>query len=179
MDPENSGSQAGLRGFVEAPPSSKERPCDGSVASSVLGSDTKPRVASEHFRTRSDAGHPNYRLQSQNHPTALDAEQQPVRPTGEGPERRCDWCGKPFGPRHGSGGSEQRFCSRDCQRTSNRERQRTRSEARTLAQPPCPPSHSLPRTKRSHASPLSPHFTLGKRASSTSPTATAPSSSSP
>ena len=48
---------------------------------------------------------------------------------GRGNQRACDRCGKPFSPRHGTGGSEQRFCSRDCQRTSNRERQRTQRRA--------------------------------------------------
>jgi hypothetical protein len=41
----------------------------------------------------------------------------------------CDRCGKPFTARHGTGGSKQKFCSRDCQRTSNRERQRTQRRA--------------------------------------------------
>jgi hypothetical protein len=37
----------------------------------------------------------------------------------------CDQCGAYFQPRHGSGGSRQRFCSEDCRKTSNGERQRS------------------------------------------------------
>ena len=82
------------------------------------------RFANEHFRTASDVGHANSQPQSQTNRTALGAEQQPLSPSDDKPKQRCDRCGKPFSPRHGSGGTKQRFCSRDCQRTSNRERQR-------------------------------------------------------
>ena len=48
-------------------------------------------------------------------------------------ELGCDWCCKSLTPRHGSGGSKQKFCSRECQRTSNRERQRTHRRAAYVA----------------------------------------------
>jgi len=79
-----------------------------------------------------DASHTNYRRQSYKKSTALVAE-QPVSPKDEKPDQRCDWCGKLFRPRHGTGGSKQKFCSRECQRTSNKESQRTHRRAAYVA----------------------------------------------
>jgi hypothetical protein len=59
-------------------------------------------------------------------------EQQPLGPDVK-LEQICDWCNKPFAPRGGTGGTKQKFCSRDCQRTSNRERQRTQRRAAYVA----------------------------------------------
>jgi hypothetical protein len=39
--------------------------------------------------------------------------------------RSCEKCGKPFEPRSGSGGSAQRFCSKDCRRSFHKERLRS------------------------------------------------------
>jgi hypothetical protein len=44
-------------------------------------------------------------------------------------QRACDQWGTLFTPRHSSGGTAQRFCSRACQQPSNRERQRTQRRA--------------------------------------------------
>ena len=38
-------------------------------------------------------------------------------------------CDRSFTPRHGTGGSKQRFCSSDCRQSSNRERQRSERRA--------------------------------------------------
>jgi hypothetical protein len=59
-------------------------------------------------------------------------EQQPLDLDGK-LEQSCDWCNKPFAPRRGTGGTKQKFCSLDCQRTSNRERQRTQRRAAYVA----------------------------------------------
>lgn len=45
----------------------------------------------------------------------IEAPQQvdsPVSPSGQA--RRCDQCGKPFGPKKHGGGSPRRFCTYDC-----------------------------------------------------------------
>jgi hypothetical protein len=86
----------------------------------------------EHSHSVADVGHASDRLQTQAKSAALGAEQQQLRPDGK-LELGCGWCGKSFTPRHGSGGSQQKFCSRECQRTSNRERQRTRRRAAYVA----------------------------------------------
>ena len=62
-------------------------------------------------------------------PKPLSADDQPPTTLAQ----RCDRCGAHFNPRRGSGGSKQKFCSRDCQRTANRERQRTRRGAAYIA----------------------------------------------
>jgi hypothetical protein len=43
--------------------------------------------------------------------------------------RSCDECGTPFTPRHGTGGTKQRFCSTDCRMSFYKEAQRTRRRA--------------------------------------------------
>jgi hypothetical protein len=97
-----------------------------------------------------DVGHESDRLQTQAKSAALGAEQQQLRPDGK-LELGCDWCGKSFTPRHGSGGSKQKFCSRECQRTSNRVRQRTHRRAAYVAPRTTPaisqpgPKETLPR----------------------------------
>jgi predicted nucleic acid-binding Zn ribbon protein len=95
-----------------------------------------------HSHSVADVGHASDRLQTQVKSPALAAEQQPLRPDGK-LELGCDWCGKSFIPRHRSGGSKQKFCSRECQRTSNRERQRTHRRAAYVA-PRTTPTISQP-----------------------------------
>ena len=102
----------------------------------------KLRARLEHSHSVADLGHASDRLQTQAKSAALGAEQQQLRPDGK-LELGCDWCGKSFTPRHGSGGSKQKFCSRDCQRTSNRERQRTHRRAAYVA-PMTTPAVSQP-----------------------------------
>ena len=132
----------------------------------------------EHSHSVADVGHASDRLQTPVKSPALAAEQQPLRPDGK-LELGCDWCGNSFIPRHRSGGSKQKFCSRECQRTSNRERQRTHRRAAYVAPRTTPTiSHSPTRTKRPRASPRSQRCTPGKPGSSTSPTASGLSSSS-
>ena len=102
-------------------------------------------------------------------------EQQPLGPDGK-LEQSCDWCNKPFALRRGTGGTKQKFCSRDCQRTSNRSASVRSVEQRTLRRRPHLLSHSPHRTKSASASPLPPRSIPGKQASSILPTASARSS---
>jgi predicted nucleic acid-binding Zn ribbon protein len=75
--------------------------------------------------------------------TAPCVEQQPFRPDDK-LKQRCHHCGKPFCPRHGSGGSPQRFCSTECRNIFNKERQRTRRRAAYVA----PPERNAPARAR-------------------------------
>jgi hypothetical protein len=95
-------------------------------------SNVKLGACLEHSHDVADAGRLNDRPQTQAKSAALDAEQQPLR-TANKVEVRCDWCREYFAPRHGSGGSKQKFCSRECQRTANREHQRTHRRAAYVA----------------------------------------------
>jgi predicted nucleic acid-binding Zn ribbon protein len=118
----------------------------------------------------SDHEHEAIRLQQQH----LSLDDKPAL----NPEQRCDRCGTPFSPRRGSGGSRQRFCSSECRLDFHTQRQRMERRAAYIAPTTLPATGSLARTKRSPATPLSPRSTPGKPACSTSPTASALSSSS-
>jgi hypothetical protein len=72
--------------------------------------------------------------------------EQPLGPDGK-LGQSCDWCNKPFAPRRGTGGTKQKFCSRDCQRTSNRERQRTQRRGSYAGPPTFPASRQPTRNK--------------------------------
>jgi len=80
-------------------------------------------------------------------------EQQPLGPDGK-LEQSCDWCNKPFALRRGTGGTKQKFCSRDCQRTSNRERQRTQRRAAYVAPAISQPTPNEKRQREPAASAL-------------------------
>jgi hypothetical protein len=101
-------------------------------------SNVKSKAGLKHSHDVADVGHLNDRLQTQLKSAAPGAEQGPLH-TGSKLELRCDWCGKSFAPRHGSGGSKQKFCSRECQRTANRERQRTYRRAAYVELGTAPP----------------------------------------
>jgi hypothetical protein len=94
MDPKGSGLQDGQRDVGEALLVGMEAPCDGQPFGGEPGSHAKSRAAP-------------------------CVEQQPPGPAGKS-EQRCDWCSKPFDPRRGNGGSQQRFCSSDCRMTAIR-----------------------------------------------------------
>jgi hypothetical protein len=103
MDPKSSGLQDGRRDEGEALVVGIEAPGHGQPFGSEPGSSAKSRVAPY-------------------------VEQQPPAPDRK-LEQHCDWCNKPFRRRHGSGGSQQRFCSSECRMSFHKERQRTQRRA--------------------------------------------------
>ena len=98
MDPEKSGLQPAPRGAAGELASGSQNPRRASLTSSEPGSKS---TAVPHV------------------------ERQPLGPHGNGkPEQPCHECGNAFTPRHGSGGSKQRFCSDECRMAFHKERQR-------------------------------------------------------
>ena len=135
------------------------------------------RFANEHFRTASDVGHANSQPQSQTNRTALGAEQQPLSPQTTNRSSVV------------TGAASHLVRATAAAALSKGSALATVSEPpienasvgsvadHTLAEPPCPLVDSLPRTTRPRATSRWLRSIGGKRASSTSPTATAPSSS--
>ena len=101
MDPEKSGLQPAPRGAAQELASGSQNPRRASLTSSEPGSKS---TAVPHV------------------------ERQPLGPDGE-PNPRCDRCGNAFTPRHGSGGSKQRFCSDECRMVFHKGRQRAQRSA--------------------------------------------------
>ncbi len=69
---------------------------------------------------------------SEHEQRTIDVEQQPPSHDGQivpRRQQRCAKCGAPFSPRHGSGGSRQRFCTTNCRMSFHKERQRTQRRA--------------------------------------------------
>src|SRR6516165_4325274 len=70
-------------------------------------------------------------------------EPQPLGPDGK-LEQHCDWCNNQFRPRHGSGGSKQRFCSTECRMSFHKEAQRKQRTAAYIAPTTLPATSPRP-----------------------------------